>query len=282
MFLKFKFRSLLMFLSLVFVSFILQAKSKVLLVSDVDDTIKLSHVRDKIDNVSNAFINYKSFTGMSDLYHAIASHSGTNIFYVSNAPSFVMKSKHSRFLRQFNFPHYQNLKTRDNIKDPQFKTKTILDLVAQESPDVLILIGDNGEQDPWTFNNVRMALKDSTIQVLTFVHWVYSNGGEGGAVEPLSPEDVAFVTPVEIALHLQQERILSQEAFYEFSRFLIPQILSEQNKRSKKQMFPVWKNCSEYQWNSPSVEDPLGDIEALKIFISERCRKNALIPLSSY
>ena len=84
-------------------SLTVQAKSKILFISDVDDTIKISHVRSKADSASNAFFNYKSFLGMSKLYQLVSKAPDVNIFYVSNAPSFLMNSNHKKFLNQFNF-----------------------------------------------------------------------------------------------------------------------------------------------------------------------------------
>lgn len=257
-----------------------EAKSKVLLISDVDDTIKIAHVRSKSDSASNAFFNFKSFLGMSELYHLVLKTPDTNIFYVSNAPSFLMNSSHKKFLTQFNFPNVQNLKTRDNPSDNQFKTKTILSLVKNETPEVLILIGDNGEHDTSFFQGIRKSLSDKPIQVFTFIHSAYSDGDEGSKVEPLLPEDVSFVTPVEIAIHLQFANIITFNDFSDYANSLIPKIL--ETKEGTSLSFPAWKNCVDYNWNHPDVEGQPENMIALKDYIATRCQNHHFLAIQSF
>jgi hypothetical protein len=257
----------------------LQAKSRILLVSDVDDTIKVAHVRSKSDSASNAFFNYKAFLGMSELYQRVVKKPETKIYYVSNAPSFLMHSKHTKFLTQFNFPNFQNLITRDNTNDDLFKTKTILNLVKTESPELLILIGDNGEHDPGTFLNVRKSLLNSATKVLTFVHWTYSDGDgdDRRKVERLSPDDVAFVTPIEMAIHLQLNGILTLNSFFDFSNAFIPKILAGDQSNQTRVTFPTWKTCIDYRWNHPDVAGKPENIENLKTYIENKCGRHNLI-----
>lgn len=253
-----------------------EAKSKVLLISDVDDTIKIAHVRSKSDSASNAFFNFKSFLGMSELYHLVLKTPDTNIFYVSNAPSFLMNSSHKKFLTQFKFPQVQNLKTRDNPSDDQFKTKTILGLVKKETPEFLILIGDNGEHDTSIFQGIRDLLSDTPIQVITFIHSAYADGDgdDKEKVEPLLPEDISFVTPIEIVLHLELMNIITFKDFSDYSNALIPKILNSNKGAQSSLSFPAWKNCSQYTWNHPTIEDQPESINTLKDYVASQCHKS--------
>lgn len=256
-------------------SLTVQAKSKILFISDVDDTIKISHVRSKADSASNAFFNYKSFLGMSKLYQLVSKAPDVNIFYVSNAPSFLMNSNHKKFLNQFNFPSVKNLRTRANPSDKQFKNNFILSLVNSESPEILVLIGDNGEHDTSIFQGIRKSLLDTPIQVFTFIHSAYSDGDgdDRSNVEPLLPEDVSFVTPIEIAIHLQLANIITFSDFSDYSNALIPAILENNKSGQSSLSFPAWKNCSNYSWNHPDIEGQPESIDTLKDYVAHQCQK---------
>lgn len=263
----------LFFLCLICVD--LSAKSKILVVSDIDDTIKISHIHSKADSAANAFFNYKSFLGMPELYDLILQNSDTNIYYVSNAPSFLMHSNHAKFLKMFSYPQSINLITRGNSNDNQFKVKTILNLVQSEEPETLILIGDNGEADPQTINKVTESLKNSPTKVISFIHFLYSKTIDGGKLPPL-PEGIhPYITPIEIALYLTLENLFTQQVFTDFSQALVPKILaSEKVKGASSLAFPNWMDCSGFSWNHPSLENEPESVKNLKVYVTQKCSSN--------
>lgn len=267
----------LFFLCLISVD--LSAKSRVLVISDIDDTIKISHIHSKTDSAANAFFNYKSFLGMPELYDLILQNSDANIYYVSNAPTFLMHSNHAKFLKKFNYPQSNNLITRDNSNDNQFKVKTILNLVQAEGPETLILIGDNGEADPQTINKVMESLKNSSTKVISFIHFLYSKTIEGGKLPPL-PEGIhPYITPIEIALYLTLENLFTQQVFTNFSQDLTPKILaSEKAKGASTLTFPKWMACSGFSWNHPSFQNEPESIKDLKIYVTQKCSSNKGTP----
>lgn len=261
-------------LSLAF-TLVAQAKSRVVLVSDVDDTIKLSHVRSTLSSTVNAFWNYKPFLGMAELYNLIYNQPETNIYYVSNAPDLIMDSNHRDFLYEFGFPQRDNLKTRSNIFSKLFKRNTIVKIVQEENPEVLILIGDNGEHDPKVFQSVRDALSLShpKLKILSYVHVAYSRvEGDDEPLDQLTSNEVPYVTPVEIAYYLQKNGILALQDYRSYYLNMIPLILSDTQHPDRSSSFPDWKDCAGYKWSIEIPPTESNALEQLKDFVGVRCQ----------
>ena len=124
------------------------AGAQIAVISDIDDTIKVSHVLDRSDSVSNAFRTHNVFRGMPQLYQLLASSfPEAEFFYLTNAPRVLMEDSHSRFLRQNQFPR-GHLLLRESLSDSEHKIRTIRRILSRPGWRAVILIGDNGERDP--------------------------------------------------------------------------------------------------------------------------------------
>lgn len=127
------------------------------LISDVDDTVKISDVRNKKNLLENSFIKpFQQVNGMSD-YYASLTNNVSCVLFVSASP-WQMYTHLVNFFKQENFP--------DSIfimKDFRLKDSSVLNIF--ESPDnykiqkiepmlkewknvKFILVGDSGEKDP--------------------------------------------------------------------------------------------------------------------------------------
>lgn len=252
-----------------FATLVAEAQSKILLISDVDDTIKISHVRSTIDTGLNAVWDHQAFPGMARLYGVLGLNPEVGIYYVSNAPSYLMKGQHTRFLQRYQFPQIDHLITRPEASDSKFKFNTVMDIVSKEEPQLLLLIGDNGESDAQYFQMVRDALANKPIRILTFIHLVYSSKVE--PLVPLGSDDFGYVTPVEISLHLLNQGILSQDQYEQLEATIVPKLLNDMSDFLNSKTFPDWLDCSDFQW-PPSLSDKYHvDIEKIKERIKIRC-----------
>ena len=252
------------------------AGTPILIVSDIDDTLKQAYVRSPLRKSINAFFDYAEFPGMSDLYRNLNQNSAATIHYVSNAPEYLMQKRHQRFLEQFNFPHPQNLHTRPDIDNDSFKVEMILGLVEKEQPEVLVLIGDDGECDPVYFYMIRQALASSKIKIISFVHSVYSQFDFPKDLLS-SPATASFyyVTPVEIALNLHHLGLLGESQLQEVTSALLPKLLEDLRNTSQSYTFPQWKDCSEAERQWPQPPAPLAGLEELRSLVSKRCGHQA-------
>jgi phosphatidate phosphatase APP1 len=125
-------------------------------ISDIDDTIKVSGVVDRRELLANTFLKeFRSVEGMADVYQRWA-NLGADFHYVSSSPwqlyepLLEMKNRNS-------FPvgtiHLKNFRFRDQffqrMKLKRHGKSTTIRFLMNSFPDrQFVLIGDSGEKDP--------------------------------------------------------------------------------------------------------------------------------------
>ena len=128
--------------------------AKTLIISDIDDTIKLTDVlNSKPEIVRNALLSKKAFSGMGQLYKELGTKE-TSIHYVSGSPT-IIRSIVNKFLQYNEFPQEQNLVLkRGSIHTFEYKVEAIKNIISIEQPDEIILIGDDTEVDPEVYDTI--------------------------------------------------------------------------------------------------------------------------------
>jgi len=120
-----------------------------LLISDLDDTIKISHTQSKLITVYRGLFYSSAFVGMASLYQEIlATHEGSRFVVVSSSPT-ALRKKIEHFLSLNEFPKAE-LNLRDWIREPsvlKYKSRAI-SAATEKSPYPVILVGDDTEHDP--------------------------------------------------------------------------------------------------------------------------------------
>lgn len=249
---------------------------KVLLISDIDDTIKVSHVLNKIGKYARAVDATTPFKGMAQLYQLIFNQNPatTKIAYLSNAPQNLAalpnvpqelavipasSVTHQLFLDYNRFPEGE-LILRENLDDQEHKAKALRRLIETEKPDILIMIGDNGEKD---VDFYKQAVEEhaymKNMLVLTFIHQLYKT--EASIYWPdfldeigrtLFSQQIGYVTPIEIALKLREQRVIGQDKVDWMVKNVAPAIVAEAEIKwdgLKPISFPFFKKCSGFKWN---------------------------------
>lgn len=257
---------------------------KVLVVSDIDDTIKVSHVLGKIGKYARAVDATTPFLGMSELYQLIVREnpSSTKIAYLSNAPKELLgipaaSVSHQFFLDYNRFPKGE-LILRDDLRDQEHKSKALRVLIEKEKPDVLILIGDNGERD---VDFYRQATQEhaylANMQVITFIHQLYKTQESSFIPDiieetgrALYPEQIGFVTPIEVSLKLRERGLLSQDKAEWMIKNIVPRIVQEDRVKwdgLEPIAFPSFKNCAGFVWNTVRTQQ----LNDLLLKIENKC-----------
>ncbi len=132
-------------------------------ISDIDDTIKMSHVSDRQALIEAAFAKpYQPVEGMSALYQAWEAR-GVRFHYLSAAP-WQLYPAYTDFLDEAGFPAGDITMRLFRLKDRTFASllqdplKYKVDAVAamfQAFPDrQFVLVGDSTEQDPEVYGQV--------------------------------------------------------------------------------------------------------------------------------
>lgn len=261
-----------------FASFSLWGQS--ILVSDVDDTIKVSYVLDKDSTVANLPMLKNSFIGMPELYHAIANlEQVKTVKYLSNAPKRVIGKVHTRFLKANNFPE-GDLVARsfwDLRSGNKHKISSIRSFISKYKPKEMILIGDNGEADPIVYATITNEYKQ--IPALTYIRQAYSSAGwNNNYSTPLEKGQIPFSTSIDIALDLYERNVLSVETVSDLVQSIAPRIIGESDgkERGRPMAFPEWYDCRDFTLPELPVLPDLESNELLQSYgakIQGRCTK---------
>ena len=143
-------KSKFFFLTATLVLTLQNLQANTLVISDIDDTIKITDVLGKKGVlVKNALLKKTAFAGMSELYNELNKKDETTIYYLSGSPK-IIKSRVCEFLEHNNFPQSRNVILKEKVKldTIEYKTTAIRELIKKINPDTLIMIGDDGEFDP--------------------------------------------------------------------------------------------------------------------------------------
>lgn len=189
-----------------------QVRLKVLVVSDVDDTLKESYVLNRVEVVKRATRTEPAmaFPGIAKAFRAIdrdlrdRGHE-VRYAYVSSAPAQIMTRFHAEFLQRSRFPQ-GTLDLRPLWDSEDYKVSTIRSIIGFHRPDFVLMIGDHSEKDPRVYSRIGEELRSARIPFLTFIRQVY-----GPEENPASFEagQYAFVSTAEFALGLYDAGILA-------------------------------------------------------------------------
>lgn len=145
------------------------------IVSDIDDTIKISEVRDRKTLLRNTFMEpFRAVPGMAAWYHELVErHPKAAFHYLSAAPAQLYPAL-SAFLDEEGFPpgipHLRESTSWHtlyaNQKDTIAHKKNVLTRLMTGWPRrKFILIGDSGEKDPEIYADIARANPDRVLAI---------------------------------------------------------------------------------------------------------------------
>lgn len=253
-----------------------QAQAKTILISDIDDTIKNSHVLDKSDSFFNADKFENAVLGMSELYKAAKdTDTDLKLFYVTNAPKSLMAESHKAFLSLNKFPRGA-LRLRDSIFQSDFKITEIRKILKDEKPEFVILIGDNGEKDVYFYEQI--AREHPSIQFVTYIRQAYATFDREDTGAPLRPGQTGFITALDLALHFRKEGFVAPNIATDFMRDFISVYATENEMNDDgPQAIPSWVDCRNLQWTARDYDLSMEvGYQKTKDRVLERCSIPAL------
>jgi len=247
-----------------------------LLISDIDDTLKATHVLDRDDLLINGVTVGQSFEGASDLFNIWSSFPGRQVKYVSGVLSDILGSdilaKTSQaFLVKYKFPKGEFF-SRPSIFEGllQYKVETISKILQAEDPSLeIILIGDNGQLDPDVFFEVGAAFPKRKIY--SFVHQVYDSPESA----PNYSDQIGWLTAADLGVSMFARGWISEQ---DLSKILVDIRIRFESDNGFESVIPKWVNCRDFwkAYRRPSVKfsDPKNieltqEIESL---YSNRCQ----------
>ena len=137
------------------------------IISDIDDTVKITNYLDKKEFYKNTFLReFKAVDGMQQLLQKCKRHyRDCSIHYVSASP-YQLYEALSTFFREEGFPeatfHLKRIRIKDRsllkfFEDPfEYKLQQIEPILQTFPNRKCILIGDSGEKDPEIYKELIM------------------------------------------------------------------------------------------------------------------------------
>ncbi|MCX5790747.1 MAG: DUF2183 domain-containing protein [Elusimicrobia bacterium] len=192
--------------------------AKNLFISDIDDTIKLTGIHSN-GVVGHAMGTTNEFAGMSILYNGLAKDLGASgkTEYLTAAPG-VIDNLGIDFLREAGFPPGRGsvadfvVSGRDAQAESsgEFKARKLIKIYEQEKPELMILVGDNGEQDIDAYSALIKYVADSNgaTRVYSYIHHIYESAGKG---REIPAGHIPFLTAADLAVQFAGHGWLKNE-----------------------------------------------------------------------
>jgi hypothetical protein len=132
-------------------------------ISDIDDTIKVSEVTDKRKLLENTFCRpFRAVEGMAEVYRTWA-RDGATLHFVSASP-WQLYPPLAEFVGEAGFPpatyHLRRIRVKDSsvlqlLADPKEAKLAVIGAIMARFPQRrFVLVGDSGERDPEVYGEV--------------------------------------------------------------------------------------------------------------------------------
>lgn len=150
------------------------AQARLVIISDIDDTLKQTDVLNKLDTVQNAIVGEKAFQWMPKIFSEIEKHHNqkATMIYVSSSLDCI--SKQSKWLSKHGFPkgtvYQRTCKSGEidyQVPGRDYKilviSKELMLLPAGEEHEIY-MFGDNGQHDPDIYQFIKNAYPNIKIK----------------------------------------------------------------------------------------------------------------------
>lgn len=186
------------------------------IVSDLDDTLKISETSDKLQTVYRGLFKKEAFTAMNILFQEWIP-SKDKFLLISSSPRSI-HSKIHRFLKKHEFPNHE-IWLRDWIKQPKIKEYKLGNLarLKETFAGPYILLGDDQEYDPEVFTEFKEKNPDLVLKI--YIRRLRDR--------KLPKECTGFVTPLDIALEEYNEKRLKIPQLSRIAKALLEEQTSD-------------------------------------------------------
>ena len=220
------------------------------IISDLDDTIKVTNTRNFRAAAYNAVFSTKAYLGMPQLMEELREYSA-GLYYVSASPR-LLTSRIQRFFKknEMKVDGFYSRSLRQLGEKKLFKIAAIKDIL-DKTADEVVLIGDDSQEDEEIYRIIKAEYPDLVKAV--YIHNVYN-------VSPTS-KAMRFFSAFDIAV-----------AEYEAQRMTFEQVASIAKtilkSKQMEQIFPMFAYCPTKlsEFNSP----PLSKVSPLSLAVSTK------------
>lgn len=248
-------------ISIFVLSFQLHAyANQINIISDLDDTLKITNVGDWDQAIQNALFKTDSFLGMPDLLEQMTGYTD-KLFIVTASPSLLNKNI-KKFLK-VNELNPTNIFTRNILRDrdtKKFKIRVISNII-ENNEGQYILFGDDTQEDQDIFKKIKGKYPNRVIEI--YIHKVKNKEILSGLK--------GFYTPLDIIKEeYKNGRMNLSESYFIAKKFILVRDLST--------AFPHFKYCpkDKEEFNQDYPFQLKAYIKPVEIKIESYCRKRTL------
>jgi hypothetical protein len=165
------------------------ARAGIRVISDLDDTAKITNVNDPFLAIMNGLFSTRSFVGMRELYQAFANGRSYGFDYVSAAPEFL-RFRADAFLKAGDFPKGQ-VHLKPSFGDEtiySYKLRVVRELLIKYPFDEFILVGDDTQADFEVYDEIFRSYPDRILA--TYIRRISNHR--------LPPSAFAFITAFDV------------------------------------------------------------------------------------
>jgi phosphatidate phosphatase APP1 len=148
----------------------------VIVISDIDDTIKITQVRDRKATLRNTFLEpFQPVPGMAEVYRGWAEKSKAQFCYVSASP-WQLYSPLAEFIRSNGFPagvfYLKSFRWKDEtlfnlFEGPEKYKPTVIEPLMKRFPNrQFVFVGDSGERDPEIYGALAREHPEHVAKIL--------------------------------------------------------------------------------------------------------------------
>jgi hypothetical protein len=244
--------------------------ANVLMISDIDDTIKRTNV---LGFMTGGVRTSNPFIGLPELYNAFLCnkevsvkqkefcmskqgvvHSPSRWVTYVTAASGRLQMFGREFIARSRFPMAVVKGKRSSMDSYEFKTAEISSLIDSLGEYEVILVGDNGQKDIAAYDHI--AKKYPFKKITTFIHEVYSTYDEDKDKRgvALKKGQIPYLTASDLALEYfsrgwisEKDLNLVSEKVYDF--------VSSNDDDYYEQVIPKWSKCARFvrDYKRPTV-----------------------------
>ncbi len=266
-------------------------KAKTMIISDIDDTIKISHI---LGYKFSALRMKKEFTGLSALYNAFICnkeesqkkrtycknnrglvHSDKRwVNYVTGAPG-RLQVFGREFLSLTSYPQgVVKGKGSHSVGTHEFKRSEISNIIKNTNMNSYILIGDNGEHDPIAYYEASQKFPKKDINM--YLHKIYSlDNNEDEVGKKLEKNQVPYLTASDLAVHFYKKKLIEEKDVLRISKLVLSDL---QHPDNFENVIASWFRCTDFfnEYDYPKVtlkEKTLDILRQVNLLAQMRCNQ---------
>lgn len=141
-----------------------QTYRNVIVISDLDNTYKITHSRFPPKDLWNIFFSQKTYTGMTNMFKKMQKN-GAKIFFLSNQTKSPKRNIQKMFAKENIKPDSLILRKSILHSGKKYKFNAIISIIKQYSDKNFILLGDNLAHDQEIYSIIQEKYPQRILQV---------------------------------------------------------------------------------------------------------------------